>query len=342
VEGYPSGVKFTSTNQSSITINASDGVATMVLASKNWVGIAKVRVKASEGLEEELTADILIPVVPNKNLEIFLLYKNELNDEFMKYYNPADGSFEGEWIGNITYGKFCVDSDNNLYFLDENKIIKKNSVGVSTGTSEVITSGNYAINSGPNGYIYFTQDTGTEGSPAYCINKINPNTLTIEDILNLTPDNLYYGFAVDFDGSIYIHNNSDDTIEKWNFKDGFIKSSPTLPYNYDNSELAIAGNYIGGIGIVETGEPVTSNSEAFIIKKDLNSFEPSIDLSEIGISTKTYISSVGGDFLICGINASGEVVFGRYSIEGSSVIINWKIIINDQDYLNCIIGSYPF
>jgi len=32
VEGYPSGVKFTSTNQSSITINASDGVATMVLA----------------------------------------------------------------------------------------------------------------------------------------------------------------------------------------------------------------------------------------------------------------------------------------------------------------------
>jgi len=274
----------------------------------------------------------------------------------MDYRDPADGSWEGNWdSGLVIYGKFCVDSDNNLYILDlgGDCIQKKSSGGNFILRSDDIGLKNsypigdsYAINIGPNGYIYFTQDTGTEGSPAYCINKINPNTLAIEDVLNFTAGEIYYGFAVDSDGGIYIHNNSDKTIENWNFEDGFFKSSPTLTYNYGNSELAIAGNYICGIGFVGTGEPVTYNSEAFIIKKDLSSVETSMDLSEIGISTKTYISSIGVDFLICGINNLSQVVFGRYYIDivGENITITeiWSNLIDIDSYTDCIIGAYPF
>jgi len=61
IEGYPNGVKFTSTNQSSITINAVDGVASITLESKNWAGTAKIRVTASEGIPY-LEQDLNIPV----------------------------------------------------------------------------------------------------------------------------------------------------------------------------------------------------------------------------------------------------------------------------------------
>jgi len=170
VEGYPSGVKFTSTNQRSITIDAFGGVATMSLQSKNWVGDAKIKVSASEGLPTLLESEILIPVVANKNLEIFMLYRkiDELNDvfDFMNYYNP-EGVFQDNWNqADIIYGKFCVDSDNNLYILDLDGdcVQKKSNRGVSSLSSDDIGENSYAINIGPSGYIYFTQDTVTVGS----------------------------------------------------------------------------------------------------------------------------------------------------------------------------------
>jgi hypothetical protein len=343
LEGYPSGVKFTSTNQSSITIDASTGVATMSLQSKNWVGIAKVRVTASEGLTNPLTADILIPVVPNKNLEIFVLYKNTSN-EFMKYYNPADGLFDGEWIpGNITYGKFCVDSDNNLYILDlygTRSLQKKSSSGETLLRSDEIVKiedsytidNSYAINIGPNGYIYFTlnTDTSMEG-PKYCIKKINPNTLIIEDILCLSEGYEYYGFAVDSDGSIYIHNYTEQKIEKWKFESGFI-TSRVLGANYNLSELAIAGDYIGGIG---------KNGNAFkILKIFTENDEMLFTLTEI--TNLSYISSIDSDFLFSGLNINDEVVFGRYDTEGSEIWCKAIPKVLDNSYLDCIIGAYPF
>ena len=59
--GYPNGVKFTSTNQSSITTNAVGGVASIKLQSKNWTGTAKIRVTASEGIPY-LEQNLNIPV----------------------------------------------------------------------------------------------------------------------------------------------------------------------------------------------------------------------------------------------------------------------------------------
>jgi len=50
MEGYPSGVKFSATNQSSITITAESGKAHVDLESKNWTGTAKIKATASEGI----------------------------------------------------------------------------------------------------------------------------------------------------------------------------------------------------------------------------------------------------------------------------------------------------
>jgi len=61
IEGYPNGVKFATTNQSSVTINAVGGVAPITLQSKNWAGTAKIRVTASEGIPY-LEQDLNIPV----------------------------------------------------------------------------------------------------------------------------------------------------------------------------------------------------------------------------------------------------------------------------------------
>ncbi len=61
IEGYPNGVKFTSTNQSSIIISASGGEAVIQLQSKNWAGTAKIRVTAYEGILN-LEQDLNIPV----------------------------------------------------------------------------------------------------------------------------------------------------------------------------------------------------------------------------------------------------------------------------------------
>jgi len=355
LEGYPSGVKFSSTNQSSITIDAFGGVVTMSLQSKNWVGTAKVSVIASEGLLNPLTADILIPVVANKNLEIFLLYRkiDEFDDavDFMNYYNP-EGVFQDNWNqADIIYGKFCVDSDNNLYILDIDinsnclkKINNRGEVSSLLRSDEIVKiedryniDDSYAINIGPNGYIYFTQNTGTT-EPKYCVKKINPNTLLVEGILNLTLGVAYGGLAIDSNADIYIYNYTGQVIENWNFEDGFIKSSPALAYNYDNNELAIAGNYICGIGIVGTGEP-EPYSAAFIINKDLSTNKDEFILSDI--PEPLYISSIDGDFLFSGLNADNEVVFGRYTTGGS---LQWPQAqtINGNVYSDCIIGAYPF
>ena len=344
VEGYPNGVKFTSTNQSSITISVVDGTATIDLQSKNWVGKAIISATA-DGISEIPTVDLEIPVLANKNLEIFMLYRkiDELNDvfDFMNYYNP-EGVFQDNWNqADIIYGKFCVDSDNNLYILDLDGdcVQKKSNRGVSSLSSDDIGENSYAINIGPSGYIYFTQDTVTVGSPVYCINKINPNTLIIEDILYLHEGDEYYGLAVDSDGSIYIHNYTGKTIEKWNFKDGFTGLFLDLSSNYELSELAIAGEYIGGVGEVE------SVRKAFIIPKDFSSAETEFT-SLNGNLIPFYISSIDRDFLFSGLDISGQVVFGRYGTNDSLI---WSHIIKKEDeipfeipFSECIISAYPF
>ena len=337
VEGYPNGVKFISTNQSSITIDAVGGVATMLLQSKNWTGTAKIKTTASEGIPS-LEQDLDIPVIANKNLEIFVLYKNELNEFKMDYFYPEDGSLKSSWVPDpVTYGKFCVDSVNNLYILDPggNCIQKKSNRGDLILRSDDIglddsyhIDDSYAINIGPNGYIYFTQYR--VDVDRYCINKVNLNTLIIEDILYLPEGILYYGFTVDSDGSIYIHNYTEQKIEKWNFKDGFTGSSIDLYSNYEFSELAIAGNYIGGIG---------KNGNAFKILKTSTEIEDPFTLTDI--PNLLYISGIDEDFLFSGLDISGQVVFGRYGTDG---IIKWPQAqtINGNIYSDCIIGAYPF
>ena len=334
VAGFPNGIKFISTNQSNITINAIGGVATIVVQSKNWVGNAKIKASASEGLPKTLDAEVLIPVVANKNLEIFMLYKNE-STNFIKYYYPEDGLLKGSWSAVDIYGKFCVDSDNNLYILDGSYIQKKNSRGDPLLRSETIAENSYSINIGPNGYIYFTQNIGDK----YYINKINPNTLVVEDILNLTENKIYYGFAIDSDANIYIHNFTEQTIEKWNFINGFTELDIDLSYNYEFSELAIAGDYVTGYYIGGVGE-VAGEREAFKILKDFSSSEITPPLT--GMVNPLYISSIGGDFLFSGLDDANQIVYGRYGTDGSP---KWNHTIpkeNEIPFSDCIIGAYPF
>lgn len=326
--GHPNGVVFVTTNKSSLTMDVVNGKAEIDLISKNWTGTARIKITAFDGIKE-IVKYLNIPVVANKNLEIFLLYRNGLN-KFLNYYYPADGLYKGNWDPGSVYGKFCVDSNNNLYILDGDYIQKKNSRGDLIGTSAEIASGNYAINIGPDGYIYFSQNLGTEEAPEYCIKKLNPNSLILEDILNLKEDEVYYGFAVDPDSDeyntfIYIHNHTNQMIEKWSFETGGIVALHGLMYNYNLSELAVAGEYIVGI---------EKNGNDFKILKTLEESETSFGLTNI--TNPLYISSIDGDFLFAGLNASNHIIFKRY---GS---VNWDETIDDKEYLDCIIGAYPF
>jgi len=252
---------------------------------------------------------------------------------------------KGSWgTADITYGKFCVDSYNNLYILDidGNCIVKKSNRGELLLRSDEIVEieDSYAINIGPNGYVYFTQDIGDTEIPEYCIKKINPNTLVVEDIMNLTNNKIYYGFAIDSEiisGEeiiyIYIYNYSDNSIEKWAFEDGNVILK-TLNFIYDNNELAIAGDYIGGVGEVESVE------KAFKILKDLSTIESKFPL--INIPEPLYISSIGGDFLFSGLDDNSQIVFEKYRTDDS---LEWNqpiVKINNYPYLDCIIGAYPF
>jgi hypothetical protein len=294
-------------------------------------------------LGDPLYAEILIPVLANKNLEIFLLYKNELNEFKMDYYNPEDGLPEGSWLPDpVTCGKFCVDSDNNLYIIDTNEtsnyIKKKDSRGIDSPLEIILNTPALHINIGPNGYIYFTQHIVDEPNYRYCIKKLNPSTLKIEDILYLTENKMYYGFAIDSSGNIFLHNYTEQTIEKWNFIEGFTGLSLDLSSNYELSELTIAGDFIGGVGEVE------SIRKAFIIPKDFSSAETEFILNEI--TRPFYISGIDSDFLFSGLNINDEVVFGRYGIDDS---LKWSLIITKEDeipigipFSDCIIGAYPF
>ena len=326
--GHPNGVVFVTTNKSSVTMDVVNGKAEIDLLSKNWTGIARIKATAFDGIKE-IEEYLNIPVVANKDLEIFLLYKNDLN-RFLNYYYPNNGLYKGNWDPGSVYGKFCVDNINNLYILDGDYIKKKNSRGDLIGTSAEIASGNYAINIGPDGYIYFSQNLGTEEAPEYCIKKLNPNSLILEDILNLKEDEVYYGFAIDPDSNeyntfIYIHNHTNQTIEKRSFETGDIVTLHGLTYNYNLSELAVAGEYI--VGIEKKGND-------FKILKTLEENETSFGLTNI--TNPLCISSIDGDFLFAGLNASNHIIFERY---GSA---NWDKTIDDKEYLDCIIGAYPF
>jgi len=351
-EGHPNGVIFTNTNKSSIIVPVILGVSTIDLKSKNWVGTAKIKATASDGISTDIWTNLYIPVVANKNLEIFLLYSDGSTNS-MNYYNP-EGEFQGSWLtGNITYGKFCVDSDNNLYILDliVDCLQKVSSRGVSLLKSNEIPENSYnindsySINIGPDGYIYFTQNTGTTESPKYCVNKINPNTLVVEGILNLTNGVSYGGLAIDSDGEniyIYIHNFTDNNIEKWPFEGGNVITSSTFLVDIYDSELTITYEYIGGIE--KNGSNAFKISKNFTTNEDVTVFQLPV---ESKIDKLSYVSSINGDFLFGGVNYNIEeeivdtVIIGRYTTTG--MINKWIVEINNyNEFPGCIVGAYPF
>jgi len=341
--GHPNGVVFVTTNKSSVIMKVVNGKAEIDLISKNWTGIARIKATIFYGTEE-VTEYLNIPVVANKNLEIFVLHKKIVEPDtvldFMNHYNP-EGVLQGNWSeDDIVYGKYCVDNENNLYILNGDYIEKKNSMGDFLLRSEAIAENSYTINIGPDGYIYFSQNTGTIESPKYCVKKINPNTLVVEGIFNLTDGVSYSGLAIDLDGEsifIYIHNHDNQTIEKWPLGYGSLISYYPLSEDYylNLSELAIAGDYIGGVG------EVGSERKAFIIPKEFTLTEEQA-LASIEIPKPLYISSIDGDFLLSGLNVDNHVVFGRYDVYGSIKWLEPQTIMDASPYSDCIIGAYPF
>jgi len=179
----------------------------------------------------------------------------------------------------------------------------------------------------------------------YCVKKINPNTLEIEGILNLTDGVSYGGLAIDSDGEniyIYIHNFTDNNIEKWPFEGGNVIASGILDNIYDDSELAIVGEYIGGIG--KNGSNVFKILKNFTADEDVTEFSLP-DVSKI--DKFSYISSINEDFLFGGISYNdGEIVntvmIERYT-NTEPLINKWIVEINNYDgFPDCIVGAYPF
>jgi len=318
----------------SITFNNQTSVSTNFYPTD--AGIVRIKAWKISG-DGDIFGEFYSPEITIIIPGIFVLYKDIEDNDYLEKYD-YDGNHKYSWDpANIIYGKFCVDKSNNLYIINGNYIQKKSNIGEPILTSNEIATNNYTINIGPNDYIYFTQNMGTDVSPNYFIKKINTTTLEIEATLNLTIGILYYGFAIDSSGNIFLHNYTSKTIEKWNFIEGFTGISIGLSSNYVFSELAIAGEYIGGVGV----EVLENARKAFILPNDFSSAETEFtSLSENLIPF--YISSIGEDFLFSGLNGSNQVVFGRYGTDGS---LKWNqtiTIIDDYPYSDCIIGAYPF
>ena len=92
MEGYPSGVKFTITNQSSITITAESGGAYVDLQSKNWAGTAIIKATASEGIPP-VEGFLNIPV------GISLILADSINHTYDSNNNISTVSFDIEVLG---------------------------------------------------------------------------------------------------------------------------------------------------------------------------------------------------------------------------------------------------
>jgi len=293
-------------------------------------GVVTIKANKISG-EGDIFGDFYSPEITIIIPGIFVLYKNIENNDYLEKYD-YNGIYKYNWEpGYITYGKFCVDKSNNLYIINENNVFKKNSNG-SPLSSKLTDFPAQHINIGGDGNIYYTTDIDATTGYAYRIIKIAPDLTTLS-VQDLTIDKLYYGLTIDSDGSIYIHNYTDQAIEKWQFESGFI-TSKALDANYNLSELAIAGEYIGGVG------EVGSERKAFTILKNLDASENVLTLSYIPIPL--YISSINGDFLFSGLNNNEEVVFGRYDTAGSPKWNQTITKIDSYSYSDCIIGAYPF
>ena len=81
----------------------------------------------------------------------------------------------------------------------------------------------------------------------------------------------------------------------------------------------------------------TTNERVELTKKILKTLEENeTSFGLTNITNPLCISSIDGDFLFAGLNASNHIIFKRY---GSA---NWDKTIDDKEYLDCIIGAYPF
>jgi len=194
MEGYPSGVKFTVTNQSSITITAESGKAYVDLQSKNWAGTAKIKATASEGIPP-VEGFLNIPVGISLNLidgtvsyigdtisfDIKVLGADLLLEEIqVSWDSPSDENLN----------KIEVNDTPIFYIGDESN----GPIGSITYTDDLITLPNVRI--ADVNVEDITLSTGVSNVKLYCNAGDNMFGKNIEVIFNPNSGNYRVDFTV--------------------------------------------------------------------------------------------------------------------------------------------------
>ena len=224
-----------------------------------------------------------------------------LIDEDAVYYikgYTADGELVSTWVTEALGNQdcMCVDSRGNVYVIDNthHNLIKRNKSGVIVLTRDNLVYAT-AVVAGADNYLYCFDESET----AYVVLKLNLDTLETESEMNL-PFKAYWGLVLDSDGYIYVANDTDDYIEKWDFG-----TETRLAYH------AISGHqaYLTSLGLVReliAGIDLFTPYYVWTIPKSLDENPTDWDITA-SIDKPNGATSIDDDFLFMGHASSPDI-----------------------------------
>ena len=288
------------------------------------IGLAKKIVQEVEVID-------INPVV-GTTLEniIFVLYYTDAN--YVKTFSKDDGTLISTIpISETIYWEtdtFCVDSDNNFYYLDMSDVLyKKGSTGNAITSKDLSATTPESIAIGADGYLYSRAQSGV-------INQINQRrTSDLESlgtVVTLTPAKNYYGLAIDSDGYFYVSNGTDDQMEKWSTT-GQI-ATQAVPDGVANSLCIVSNTLAWAYNAGAHG--------AYSMPTNLGSSESDFLLGEIDGNVNS-ASSIDNHFIFVGLNDVGNFHIENYT---SAKVLSWEKEIETSESWesNSHIGAYPF
>lgn len=265
-------------------------------------------------------------MVTAKNI-IFVLYETDAH--YCKTFTKADGTL----ISTISISEnvywaedaFCVDSENNFYYLDMSSVLyKKGNTGNAIISKNVGTAPE-SIAIGYDGYLYCREQGNT-------ITKRNTSDLeTVETAVTLSTGGSYYGLAMDNSGYFYVSDTANDQLEKWSTTGQIATQSIT---DGTSNSLSVANSVIAWI----------HNSAfhgAWTMPTNMGSSESDFALGEIDDNVISASSINNTHFLFSGDNDSGNVQLEKYT---SAKALSFAVEIETAGYWNgkSHVAAYPF
>ena len=285
----------------------------------------KVRILYENGCKEK---PIILPPVAEVTRIIFVIYGTDAN--YVKTFCKDDGALISEFsIAENVYWEtdtFCVDKNNNFYYLDVSGVLyKKGRTGNAITSINLSANPPEAIAIGYDGYLYLRIQDNTIQK------RLTSDLSSIETVLTLSAGKSYYGLVLDSDGYFYVSNATDDRMEKWSAS-GII-ATQSISDGAANS-LCVISN------ILAWAHNAGSHG-AYSMLKNLSSGESDFPLGEIDDNVTGASSIDGSYFLFVGDNDLGNVQFQKYT---SEKVLSYVKEVETSETWNTYshIAAYPF